>query len=69
MIVQELGHRGQGAGVRLEEGSRVRRGFATANTRKNSIEVHGLSIHLLGIIRMESEDVEKLRVEGLMSGV
>jgi hypothetical protein len=40
-----------------------------ANTGKNSIEIHGMSIHLLGIIRMEPEGVEKLGVEGLMSGV
>jgi hypothetical protein len=29
------------------------RGSVQANTQKISIEVHGLSLHLLGIIRME----------------
>ena len=33
------------------------------------MEIHGLSIHLLGIIRMEREGVEKAGVEELMSGV
>jgi hypothetical protein len=41
--------RGEGAG----------RGCVAANTGKNSTEVHFMSIHLLGIIRMKREGVEK----------
>jgi hypothetical protein len=35
------------------------RGCVAANTGKNSTEVHGMSIHLLGIIRMNREVIEK----------
>jgi hypothetical protein len=45
-----------------------RRGSDSMYTRKNSINVYCLSIHLLGIIRMEREDVERAGVEGLMGG-
>jgi hypothetical protein len=69
MIPWELGDRGQGVEVRVGKESKDRRAWGLANTRKNSIEVHGLSIHLLGIIRTGREGVEKPGVEGLMCGV
>jgi hypothetical protein len=43
--------------------------MSIANTGKNSIEIHGMSIHLLGIIRTERQGIEKVGVEGLLSGV
>jgi len=49
--------------------ARQKQGWWLTNTRENSMEIHGLSIHLLGIIRMEREGVEKAGVEELMSGV
>lgn len=54
-----IGRQGQydmqmGVGRGTGQPSRLRvngRGCMAANTGKNTIEVHGLSIHLLGIIR------------------
>jgi hypothetical protein len=49
---------GRGAG----HASRLRvngRGCMAANTEENSIEVLDMSSHLLGIIRMEREGIEK----------
>jgi hypothetical protein len=64
-----------GIGVRTAEGlnaetqsaERFRRveagrGCVAANTGKNSTKVYGMSIHLLGIIRMEREVIEKAGV-------
>lgn len=36
-----------------------RRGSDSIYTRKNSIEIHGVLIHFLGIIGMEREGIEK----------
>jgi hypothetical protein len=40
------------------------REFNSLYTGENSTEVHGMLIHLLGIIRMEREGVEKLGIGG-----
>jgi hypothetical protein len=58
-ILKDLGDESREAGVRLRIEATGRREIRLANTEKNSIEVHGLSIHLLGIIRMEREGIEK----------
>jgi hypothetical protein len=50
-------------------GEEAGRGCVAANTGKNSTEVHGMSIYLLGIIRMDREVTGKAGVEELMSGV
>jgi len=69
MIPWELGDGGRGIVVGREKKSKDRREWGLANTWKDTMKLQRRSSNYFDIIRMEREGVEKLGVEGLMSGV
>jgi len=69
MMPWDLGDGGWGVGFGWEKKSKDRREWGLANTGKGIIKLLRMSSNYFDIIRMEWEGVEKLGVEGLMSGV